>query len=128
VRSAADLVKLSCIDLGTAPGTWKIWFERNAPELVNTEPAMRGDSLLVGVQMAMSGLGVVLAPIPLVSPLIANGSLRALTKWGALKVSDRDFYFTYRRVDRLSQKIKAVQRWLKVVAAQLDASATALEL
>lgn len=126
VHSAGDLVKLSCIDIGTAPDTWAVWFERNAPELSRTEPAMSGDSLLVALQMAMSGQGVLLAPFPLVFPLVANGSLKALTKWGSMKVSNRDFYFTHRRVDRPSDKIKAVQRWLKQVAAQLEAGATAL--
>jgi LysR family glycine cleavage system transcriptional activator len=87
---------------------------------------MSGDSLLVALQMAMSGQGVLLAPFPLVFPLVANGSLKALTKWGSMKVSHRDFYFTHRRVDRPSDKIKAVQRWLKQVAAQLEAGATAL--
>ncbi len=125
VRRASDLIKLSCIDVSTAPGSWNAWFQKNAPEL-STEPAMSGDSLLMALQMAMSGRGVLLAPFPLVSPLVANGSLKALTKWGSMKVVLRDFYFTHRRVDKPTDKIKAVQKWLRLVAAQLETDAEAL--
>ncbi|CAN5352298.1 hypothetical protein BH10PSE10_BH10PSE10_00530 [soil metagenome] len=80
----------------------------------------------MALQMAMSGRGVLLAPFPLVSSLESNGSLKAPTKWGSMKVILRDFYFTHRRVDKPTEKIKAVQRWLKQIAAQLETDAEAL--
>ncbi len=125
MHRANELVKLSCIDVSTAPGSWGAWFQKNAPGL-SAEPAMSGDSLLMALQMAMSGRGVLLAPFPLVSPLVANGSLKALTRWGSMKVVRRDFYFTHRRVDKPTAKIKALQKWLRQVAAQLETDAEAL--
>jgi LysR family glycine cleavage system transcriptional activator len=123
---AGDLAKMPLIEFAAAPGIWRAWFEQNAPGQAEIEPELLGDSLLVALQMAVAGMGVLLAPFPLVSPMVANGSLKALTQWGAMRNSMRDFYFTYRKADGSSEKIKAVQKWLKLVVKQLEAESAKL--
>jgi LysR family transcriptional regulator, glycine cleavage system transcriptional activator len=126
IRTIEDLSKLSLIEFSTAPKGWRAWFQANAPELSLAEPELVGDSLLTGLQMARSGMGVILAPFPLVSPMITSGALKVLALWQPLNMDSRDFYFTYRKVDEISTRIKVVHQWLNLVVRSLEAESTLL--
>lgn len=118
VRDAKDLAKMPLIEFATAPGSWRSWFNERAPELSSIDPELLGDSLLTG--MARSGMGVILAPFPLVSSMITSGALTAIKLWPPMSLGERDFYFTYRKVDAASEKIKAVHKWLKLAVRSLE--------
>lgn len=126
IRDAKDLAKMPLIEFATAPGSWRAWFSEKAPEFSSIDPELLGDSLLTGIQMARSGMGAILAPFPLVSSMITSGSLTAINLWPPMPVGARDFYFTYRKVDAASEKIKAVHTWLKLAARDLEAEASEL--
>ena len=126
IRSSHDLAKMPLIKFNTAPDSWQRWFSEMEPELASREPDLISDSLLTGIQMARSGMGVILAPFPLASPMITSGALSVVKLWGSLQIGLRDFYFTYRKVDASSEKIKAVHKWLKVIARDLEAEAATL--
>jgi LysR family glycine cleavage system transcriptional activator len=126
IRRSHDLAKMPLIKFHTAPDSWQRWFGEMEPELASREPDLISDSLLTGIQMARSGMGVILAPFPLASPMVTSGALSVVKLWGSLQIGLRDFYFTYRKVDESSEKIKAVHKWLKVIARDLEAEATTL--
>jgi LysR family transcriptional regulator, glycine cleavage system transcriptional activator len=126
VSTVKDLRKLPLIEFSTVPNSWRAWFQANDPDLPTIEPELLGDSLLTALQMARSGMGVILAPFPLVSPMIASGALKALTLWPSFKMDSRDFYFTYRKLHETSSRIKAVHQWLKVIARDLEAESAML--
>lgn len=126
IRTIKDLSKIPLIEFSTAPKGWRAWFQANEPDLSSVEPEILGDSLLTGLQMARSGMGVILAPFPLVSPMITSGALKALSLWPPLRMDSRDFYFTYRKVDEASARIKAVYQWLKLVARDLESESALL--
>ena len=126
IRSSHDLAKMPLIKFNTAPDSWQRWFSEMEPELASREPDLISDSLLTGIQMARSGMGVILAPFPLASPMVTSGALSVVKLWGSLQIGLRDFYFTYRKVDASSEKIKAVHKWLKVIARDLEAEAATL--
>jgi LysR family glycine cleavage system transcriptional activator len=126
IRSSHDLAKMPLIKFNTAPDSWQRWFSEMEPELASREPDLISDSLLTGMQMARSGMGVILAPFPLASPMVTSGALSVVKLWGSLQIGLRDFYFTYRKVDASSEKIKAVHKWLKVIARDLEAEAATL--
>jgi len=126
IRRSHDLAKMPLIKFNTAPDSWQRWFSEMEPELASREPDLISDSLLTGIQMARSGMGVILAPFPLASPMVTSGALSVVKLWGSLQIGLRDFYFTYRKVDASSEKIKAVHKWLKVIARDLEAEATTL--
>lgn len=71
-------------------------------------------------------MGAILAPFPLVSSMITSGALTAITIWPPTPLGERDFYFTYRKVDAASEKIKAVHKWLKQAARGLETEAAEL--
>jgi len=71
-------------------------------------------------------MGVILAPFPLSSPMVTSGALSVVKLWDPLQMGARDFYFTYRKVDASSEKIKAVHKWLKVIARDLEAESATL--
>lgn len=124
IERPADLAGIPLIEFGTARGSWRQWFQAHAPEHQDVEPQLLSDSLLTGLQMAQSGVGLLIAPFPLVASVTASGALKALTDWPIeSSPPERDFYLTYRRVDAGSEKIKAVQKWLKSVVRELDAEA-----
>ena len=126
IRCSHDLAKMPLIKFNTAPDGWQLWFGEMEPELAPREPDLISDSLLTGIQMARSGMGVILAPFPLASPMVTSGALSVVKLWGSLQTGLRDFYFTYRKVDASSEKIKAVHKWLKVIARDLEAEAATL--
>jgi LysR family glycine cleavage system transcriptional activator len=126
IRRSHDLAKMPLIKFNTAPDSWRRWFSEMEPELASREPDLIGDSLLTGMQMARSGMGVILAPFPLASPMVTSGALSVVKLWGSLQMGLRDFYFTYRKVDASSEKIKAVHKWLKVIARDLEAESETL--
>ena len=126
IRRSHDLAKMPLIKFNTAPDSWQRWFSEMEPELASREPDLISDSLLTGIQMARSGMGVILAPFPLASPMVTSGALSVVKLWGSLQIGLRDFYFTYRKVDASSEKIKAVHKWLKVIARDLEAEAATL--
>jgi LysR family glycine cleavage system transcriptional activator len=126
IRRSHDLAKMPLIKFNTAPDSWQRWFSEMEPELASREPDLISDSLLTGMQMARSGMGVILAPFPLASPMVTSGALSVVKLWGSLQIGLRDFYFTYRKVDASSEKIKAVHKWLKVIARDLEAEAATL--
>jgi LysR family transcriptional regulator, glycine cleavage system transcriptional activator len=126
IRTPHDLARMPLIKFNTAPDSWQSWFGEKEPELASREPDLVGDSLLTGIQMARSGMGVILAPFPLSSPMVTSGALSVVKLWDPLQMGARDFYFTYRKVDASSVKIKAVHKWLKAIARDLEAEAAAL--
>ena len=126
IQASQDLAKMPLIKFNTAPDSWQRWFSEMEPELASREPDLISDSLLTGMQMARSGMGVILAPFPLASPMVTSGALSVVKLWGSLQIGLRDFYFTYRKVDASSEKIKAVHKWLKVIARDLEAEAATL--
>lgn len=128
IRRSHDLAKMPLIKFNTAPDSWQRWFSEMEPELASREPDLISDSLLTGIQMARSGMGVILAPFPLASPMVTSGALSVVKLWGSLQIGLRDFYFTYRKVDASSEKIKAVHKWLKVIARDLEAEAATLRI
>ena len=69
---------------------------------------------------------MILAPFPLVSSMVTSGALKAVTLWPPMDLGVRDFYFTYRKVDASSDKIKAVHKWLKLVSRDLETEAAIL--
>lgn len=71
-------------------------------------------------------MGAILAPFPLVSSMITSGVLTAITLWPPMPLGERDFYFTYRKIDAASEKIKAVHKWLKLAARSLEIEAAEL--
>jgi len=126
IQHPKDLTKLPLIKVATAPDLWQRWFEEYEPQVATKEPDLVGDSLLTAIQMARSSMGVVLAPFPLIAPLVSSGALTLIAHWGSKSMALRDFYFTHRKVDGSSEKIKAVHKWLKVVAKALETDARKL--
>src|SRR5262249_42669815 len=65
------------------------------------------------------GMGAVLAPLPLVAPLVASGRLAVLVKPRALPEAP-DFHLIYRKEDASIARIRSIRRWLKEVVATLE--------
>ncbi len=75
---------------------WKYWFSErglNAPE---ERSGVSVNTYINMLQAAIEGQGIALAGHPLVDTLLADGSLKTMSKVGAL---ERDFYYLYRSPD-----------------------------
>ncbi len=104
----------------------KLWskFEPiETAEIKTDEPYMSSDSLLTAIQMAETGLGVILAPLPLISSKMISGSLRASKMDPRTSPSEIDFYFVYQSANKNSPKIKMIHRWLKGITKTLESEA-----
>ncbi len=126
IRTERDIARMPLIELNNIPGLWEHWFAR--ADLGNSVPdlLLSSDSLLAALQMAEAGVGVVLAPLPLVAPLVSAKRLTVLLPPRALSEAP-DFHLIYRREDASTARIKAIRRWLKEIAAALERQAAACE-
>src|SRR5882757_2323168 len=119
VTTAKDLARMPLIELNNIPGLWERWFAKADRKVRVGELRLSSDSLLAAIQMAESGVGVLLAPFPLTASVVASGRLKALFR-PSLPIEKPDFYLVYRKADATAVKIKAVRKWLKEVIAELE--------
>src|SRR5262249_22388497 len=121
---ARELARLPLIDMNKVPALWNRWFSRTDHRIKITDLSLSSDSLLAAIQMAESGVGVLLAPFPLVTALVSTGRLVPLSR-PSLPIDRPDFYLLYRRAHANSARIRALKRWLNEVTAGLERSARA---
>jgi LysR family glycine cleavage system transcriptional activator len=118
VKTAKDLAKMPLIELNNVPGLWEKWFAQEGGRTKVPPLNLSSDSLLAAIQMAEAGVGVLLAPFPLVAPAVASGRLEVLFQ-PSLLVEKPDFYLVYRKADAATEKIKVIRKWLWQVIAEL---------
>lgn len=119
VRTARDLAGMPLIEINTIPGLWQYWFAKTAPRIKLRELHLSSDSVLAAIQMAESGVGVVLAPFPLVAPVVTAGRLKVI--FGrSVPMENPDLHLVYRKQDAGTTKIRAIRKWLKEVIAELE--------
>jgi LysR family glycine cleavage system transcriptional activator len=114
------------IELNNIPGLWEHWFAQADLATESPDLMLSSDSLLAALQMAEAGVGVVLAPLPLVAPLVSAKRLAVLPPPRALPEAP-DFHLIYRREDAGTARIKSIRRWLKEIVAALERQAAACE-
>ena len=127
VKTPRDIAKMPLIELNIVPGLWHRWFAKVDRRVKVGELRLSSDSLLAAVQMAESGVGVLLAPFPLMTALVSTGHLDVLVPQ-LLPIDRPDFHLVYRRRDAGSTKIKAIRSWLGVVIADMETKAAAAGL
>lgn len=111
------------IELNVVPGLWDRWFAKVDRRAKVGELRISSDGLLAAVQMAESGMGVLLAPFPLMTSLISAGQLEVLVPQ-FLSIDRPDFHLLYRRRDAGSAKINAIKSWLAIVIADMKSRAS----
>lgn len=119
LRTARHLARMPLIELNNFPGMWESWFAKTDPKIKLKELTLSSDSLLAAIQMAESGIGVVLAPFPLTASAVTSGRLKAIFR-PSFPMDENDFYLVYRKEEVNSLKIKVIQKWLKEVIADLE--------
>jgi LysR family glycine cleavage system transcriptional activator len=127
IKTPRDIAKMPLIELNIVPGLWHRWFAVVDRRVKVGELRLSSDSLLAAVQMAESGVGVLLAPFPLLTALVSTGHLEVLVPQ-LLRIDRPDFHLVYRRRDAGSTKIKAIRSWLTVVIADMETKAAAVGL
>ena len=127
IRTAKDLARLPLIELNNIPGLWNRWFAQTDHRIKITDLSLSSDSLLAAIQMAESGVGVLLAPFPLVTALVSTGRLVPLFR-PSLPIDRPDFHLLYRTAHANSAGIRALKRWLSEVTTGLERSARAAKV
>ena len=126
IRTERDIAKMPLIELNNIPGLWEHWFAQADLGIKLPDLMLSSDSLLAALQMAEAGVGAVLAPLPLVAPLVSSGRLTVLLPPRALPEAP-DFHLIYRRQDANTARIKSIRRWLKQIVSALERQAAACE-
>lgn len=128
IRSASDIAQMPLIDFRGTPVLWHKWLREVDPTCgtQKDEPYLVSDSLLTAIQMAESGMGVILAPLPLLIPRVLSGALCAPPIPFFNFEGGSDFYFVCGNTVEDSLKVKAVYRWLVGVAEKLELEAKRL--
>lgn len=127
IRAASDIARMPLIDFLGSPVVWHKWLREIDPICgQKDEPYLVSDSLLTAIQMAESGMGVILAPLPLLIPRVLSGVLCAPPIPSVNIRGGSDFYFVCRSAAQDSSKVKAVYKWLVDVAEKLELEAKRL--
>lgn len=127
VKTEKDVVRMPLIELNNIPGLWVHWLAQFDAAIKLPDLVLSSDSLLAALQMAEAGVGAVLAPLPLVAPLVSSRRLTVLLPPRALPEAP-DFHLVYRREDASTARIRSIRAWLKEITAALERQATACDL
>lgn len=127
IRTASDLARMPLIDVHHASGLWETWFAKVDRNVKLGEIRLWSDSLLGAVQMAEAGVGVLLAPFPLLVSLVSSGRLE-ITIAEPVIVERPDLYLMYRNRDANSAKVRAIKHWLDFIVTDMQAKATSIGL
>jgi LysR family transcriptional regulator, glycine cleavage system transcriptional activator len=127
IRRATDLARMPLIELNSGPRLWDLWFAKVGGSVKLQEARLACDSLLSAIQMAKAGVGVFLAPFPLLISLIADKRLKVLSEV-PLIVDYPDLYLVNRFADNSSPKIEALRAWLDFVSADMETKAQSIGL
>jgi LysR family glycine cleavage system transcriptional activator len=122
IAAARDIARMPLIELNNIPGLWNRWFAKVGRGIKVSELRLSSDSLLAAVQMAEAGVGVILAPFPLLTSLVSTGRLEVLVP-DCLTLDRPDFHLLYRRRDAGSTKIRSIRSWLNLVVADMESKA-----
>jgi len=125
IKTAGDIARMPLIDFCGTPILWHRWLQDADPtrDTSKDHPYLISDSLLTAIQMAESGMGVILGPSPLIAPKVMAGPLRASPhRFTSIKTGN-DFYFVCRTAIEESSKVKAVQKWLISISKKLELEA-----
>lgn len=128
IKATSDIARMPLIDFRGTPVLWHNWL-RESDATCGTEkdePYLVSDSLLTAIQMAESGMGVILAPLPLLAPRILSGTLCAPSSQFFNFKGGGDFYFVCGSTVEDSLKVRAVYKWLVGVAEKLELEAKQL--
>jgi len=128
IKTAGDLAQMPLIDFRGTPALWHKWLHQYDPtfDIQKDQPYLVSDSLLTAIQMAESGMGVILGPLPLLIPRVVSGALCAPHIPSFNFGGASDFYFVCGSTVEGSLKVKAVQKWLVNVAERLELEAKRL--
>jgi DNA-binding transcriptional LysR family regulator len=127
IKTAKDVVRMPLIELNNIPGLWGHWLAQFDGAIKLPDLVLSSDSLLAALQMAEGGVGAVLAPLPLVAPLVSSRRLAVLLPPRILPEAP-DFHLVYRKEDASTARIRSIRRWLKEIVAALGLQATTCEL
>lgn len=128
IKAARDIARMPLIDFLGTQVVWHKWLREIDPisGTQKDEPYLVSDSLLTAIQMAESGMGVILAPLPLLIPRVVSGALCAPPIPSLDFGGGSDFYFVCGSAVQDSLKVKAVYKWLVDVAEKLELEAKRL--
>ena len=115
-----DLAEATRISISQDPRGWRAWYRAVG---LTEAPGGRDlwfDNLMTALQAAVDGVGVVLAPLPLVAHHIAAGRLTA--PFPQTVRSKQAYRLVCRRGEETLPKIDRFRRWLKRELAEAAAS------
>lgn len=127
IKTEKDVVRMPLIELNNIPGLWVRWLAQFDTAIKLPDLVLSSDSLLAALQMAEAGVGAVLAPLPLVAPLVSSRRLTVLLPPRILPEAP-DFHLIYRKEDASTARIRSIRAWLKEIIAALELQAAACEL
>jgi LysR family transcriptional regulator, glycine cleavage system transcriptional activator len=119
MKDERDLAMIPLIELNHVPKLWERWFAQSRFVIELPELTLSSDSLLAALQMAEAGVGAVLAPLPLVAPLVSSGRLSMLLPPRSPPKAP-GFYLSYRTKDAGTAKIRSIRTWVKEIVQALD--------
>lgn len=110
VADAALLSRAPLIHVTSVSADWARWFQANGVELPSSIGGLRVDTMQMGFDAAILGLGIVLGRRPLVDEDIESGRLVPLTTQTI--TSDSGYWLVTARNDFQKPEVKLFRRWL----------------
>jgi LysR family transcriptional regulator, glycine cleavage system transcriptional activator len=108
--SLENLKRQTLIHTETAPSAWPEWFDRQDMSEFRAEKTVRFEELFFTLQAAMNGLGVAIAPAPLVTEDVVAG--RLIFPFASYYSRNHDYRIVHADAPEKRQAIERFCRWI----------------
>ncbi len=105
-----ELKRQTLIHTATAPSAWAEWFERQDMAEYRAEKSVRFEELFFTLQAAINGLGVAIAPAPLVTEDVFAG--RLFFPFASYYSRNHDYRIVHANAPEKRLAIQRFSRWI----------------
>lgn len=120
LRCPGDLVHHELLHAVTRPRAWRSWLDYVGLERVDAERGLFFDHYHFVLQAAIDGLGVAVAPRPLVESDMAEG--RLVVPFNVMVPSGTAYYIVSRTEAFKNRSVRTFHEWLLLVAGKREAA------
>jgi LysR family glycine cleavage system transcriptional activator len=111
IKSRPDLERLVMIEAPPSSLDWDVWSQQNKYRRREAAQVARFDSLLLAIEAALNGLGVLVIPEFIVRDDLRSG--RLVSPLGRPAPQLGQWYLAYNHARKFDKPILAFEKWLK---------------
>ena len=111
IKSRSDLARLAKIEVAQSSLDWDVWSQQNRYDRLDFAQVLQFDSLLLAIEAALNGLGVLVIPEFMIRDDLRAG--RLVSPLGRPVPQLGHWYIAYPSARKFDKAVLAFEKWLK---------------